>query len=76
MAKFKAKTNFFMTKTGQQFDANNTYEMTAAEADEINRQTLAEYGDNWLEEIEQVVSSQEPASDVIPGLSENPDYLI
>lgn len=76
MAKFKAKTNFFMTKTGQQFDANNTYEMTAAEADGINRQTLAEYGDNWLEEIEQVVPSQEPTSDVIPGLSENPDYLI
>lgn len=67
MAKYKAKTNFFMGKTGQQFDVNNVYEMTAAEADEINRQTLAEYGDNWLEEIE---------SDVIPGLSENPDYLI
>ena len=50
--------------------------MTAAEADEINRQTLAEYGDKWLEEIEQVVPFQEPASDVIPGLSENPDYLI
>lgn len=76
MAKFKAKTNFFMAKTGQQFDANNEYEMTAAEADEINRQTLAEYGANWLEEIEQVVPSQEPTSDVIPGLSENPDYLI
>ena len=42
MAKFKAKTNFFMAKTGQQFDANNAYEMTVAEADEINRQTLAE----------------------------------
>lgn len=67
MAKYKAKTNFFMEKTGQQFDVNNVYEMIAAEADEINRQTLAEYGDNWLEEIE---------SDVIPGLSENPDYLI
>lgn len=67
MAKYKAKTNFFMKKTGQQFDVNNVYEMTAAEADEINRQTLAEYGDNWLEEIE---------SDVTPGLSENPDYLI
>ena len=67
MAKYKAKTNFFMGKTGQQFDVNNVYEMAAAEADEINRQTLAEYGDNWLEEIE---------SDVIPGLSENPDYLI
>ena len=67
MAKYKAKTNFFMGKTGQQFDVNNVYEMTAAEADEINRQTLAEYGDNWLEEIE---------SDVVPGLSENPDYLI
>lgn len=67
MAKYKAKTNFFMEKTGQQFDVNNVYEMAAAEADEINRQTLAEYGDNWLEEIE---------SDVIPGLSENPDYLI
>ncbi|WP_186822059.1 hypothetical protein, partial [Streptococcus sp. HMSC070B10] len=60
----------------QQFDANNAYEMTVAEADEINRQTLAEYGDNWLEEIEQVVPSQEPTPDVIPGLSENPDYLI
>ena len=59
-----------MAKTGQQFDANNAYEMTVAEADEINRQTLAEYGDNWLEEIEQVVPSQEPTSDVIPGLSE------
>ena len=76
MVKFKAKTNFFMAKTGQQFDANNVYEMTAAEADEINRQTLAEYGDNWLEEIEQVVSSQESTSDVISGLSENSDYLI
>lgn len=76
MVKFKAKTNFFMAKTGQQFDANNVYEMTVAEADEINRQTLAEYGDNWLEEIEQVVSSQESTSDVISGLSENPDYLI
>lgn len=76
MVKFKAKTNFFMAKTGQQFDANNMYEMTAAEADEINRQTLAEYGDNWLEEIEPVVSSQESTSDVISGLSENPDYLI
>ena len=65
-----------MAKTGQQFDANNAYEMTVAEVDEINRQTLAEYGDNWLEEIEQVVPSQEPTSDVIPGLSENPDYLI
>ena len=67
MAKYKAKTNFFMAKTGQPFDANNAYEMTVAEVDEINRQTLAEYGDNWLEEIE---------SDVVPGLSENPDYLI
>ncbi|WP_152901415.1 hypothetical protein [Streptococcus pseudopneumoniae] len=65
-----------MAKTGQQFDASNAYEMTVAEADEINRQTLAEYGDNWLEEIEQVVPSQEPTPDVIPGLSENPDYLI
>lgn len=76
MAKFKAKTNFFMAKTGQQFDTNNVYEMTAAEADEINRQTLVEYGDNWLEEINQAVSSQESTSDVISGLSENPDYLI
>lgn len=76
MAKFKAKTNFFMAKTGQQFDTNNVYEMTAAEADEINRQTLVEYGDNWLEEINQAVSSQESTSDVISRLSENPDYLI
>ena len=76
MAKFKAKTNFFMAKTGQQFDANNAYEMTVAESDEINRQTIEEYGVNWLEEIELVVPSQEPTPDVIAGLSENPDYLI
>ncbi|HEW8214833.1 TPA: hypothetical protein V1A32_002065 [Streptococcus pneumoniae] len=52
MAKFKAKTNFCIEKTGQQFDEGVVYEMTSAEADEINRRTTAHFGEEWLECIE------------------------
>lgn len=53
MAKFKAKTNFFMAKTGQQFDEGVVYEMTSAEADEINKKTVAHYKEVWLDCVEQ-----------------------
>lgn len=52
MAKFEAKTNFYIEKTGKQFDEGVVYEMTSAEADEINRQTTAHFGEEWLECIE------------------------
>lgn len=52
MAKFEAKTNFYVEKTGQQFDVGSVYEMTSAEADEINAQSTVHFGEEWLECIE------------------------
>lgn len=67
MAKFEAKTNFYVEKTGQQFDAGVVYEMTSDEADEINAQSMAHFGEEWLECIEQdeaPVKYTEPVSEI------------
>lgn len=75
MAKFEAKTNFYVKKTGQQFDAGVVYEMTSAEADEINRQTTVHFGEEWLECIEPDVA---PAglTDPVPEVPESTDFLM
>ena len=75
MAKFKAKTNFHIEKTGQQFDEGVVYEMTAAEADEINKKTVAHYKEEWLECIEPDVAPVE-IPEPVPEVPESTDFLM
>ena len=72
MAKFEVKTNFYVEKTGQQFDAGIVYEMTSAEADEINRRSTAHFGEEWLECIEPDVELTEP----VPEVPESTNFLM
>lgn len=75
MAKFEAKTNFYVEKTGQQFDEGVVYEITSAEADEINRQTTAHFGEEWLECIEPDVAPVE-LTEPVPEVPESTDFLM
>lgn len=75
MAKFEAKTNFYIEKTGQQFDEGVVYEMTSAEADEINKKTVAHYKEEWLECIEPDVAPV-GLTEPVPEVPESADFLI
>lgn len=75
MAKFEVKTNFYVEKTGRQFDAGVVYEMTSAEADEINRRSTAHFGEEWLECIEPDVSPVE-LTESVPEVSESTNFLM
>ena len=48
MAKYKATCNFLIESTDQNFDEGTVYELTAAEAEEINAKTNLAFGEEWL----------------------------
>ena len=75
MAKFEAKTNFYVEKTGQQFDVGSVYEMTSAEADEINAQSTVHFGEEWLECIEPDVAPVE-LTEPVPEVPESTNFLM
>lgn len=75
MAKFEVKTNFYVEKTGRQFDAGVVYEMTSAEADEINKKTVAHYNEVWLECIEPDVAPVE-FTEPVPEVPESTNFLM
>lgn len=49
MAKYKATCNFLIESTDQNFDEGTVYELTIAEAEEINQKTSLAFGEEWLE---------------------------
>lgn len=49
MAKYKATCNFLIESTDQNFDEGTVYELTTAEAEEINQKTSFAFGEEWLE---------------------------
>lgn len=49
MAKYKATCNFLIESTDQNFDKGKVYELTTAEAEEINQKTNLAFGEEWLE---------------------------
>lgn len=49
MAKYKATCNFLIESTDQNFDEGTVYELTTAEAEEINQKTSLASGEEWLE---------------------------
>ena len=49
MAKYKATCNFFLESTEKNFDEGTVYELTTAEAEEINQKTSLAFGEEWLE---------------------------
>jgi hypothetical protein len=49
MAKYKATCNFLIESTDQNFDEGTVYELTTAEAEEINQKTSLTFGEEWLE---------------------------
>lgn len=49
MAKYKATCNFLIESTDQNFDEGTVYELTTAEAEEINKKTNLAFGEEWLE---------------------------
>lgn len=58
MAKYKATCNFLIESTDQNFDEGTVYELTTAEAEEINQNTSLAFGEEWLE----LVSDSEPVA--------------
>ncbi len=48
MAKYKATCNFLIDSTDQNFDEGKVYELTTAEAEEINQKTNLVFGEEWL----------------------------
>ena len=58
MAKYKTTCNFLIESTDQNFDEGTVYELTAAEAEEINQKTSIAFGEEWLE----LVSDSEPVA--------------
>lgn len=48
MAIYKASCNFFIELTNQSFDEDEVYELTTAEAEEINQKTSLAFGEEWL----------------------------
>ena len=61
MASYIATKNFYMEKSDRQFDEGKVYDLQTYEADEINKQITAVYGEEWLkyreEGIEEAVSA-------------------
>lgn len=49
MAKYKATCNFLIESTDQNFDEGTVYELTTAEAEEINQKTSIAFGEEWLD---------------------------
>ena len=49
MAQYKAICNFLIESTDQNFDEGTVYELTTAEAEEINQKTSLAFGEEWLE---------------------------
>lgn len=49
MAEYKATCNFLIESTDQNFDEGKVYELTAAEAEEINQKTNLAFGEEWLD---------------------------
>ena len=49
MAQYKAICNFLIESTDQNFDEGTVYELTTAEAEEINQKTRLAFGEEWLE---------------------------
>lgn len=49
MAKYKATCNFLIESTDQNFDEGTVYELTTAEAEDINKKTNLAFGEEWLE---------------------------
>lgn len=49
MAQYKAICNFLIESTDQNFDEGTVYELTTAEAEEINQKTNLAFGEEWLE---------------------------
>lgn len=58
MAKYKATCNFLIESTDQNFDEDKVYELTAAEAEEINHKTSLAFGEEWLD----LVSDSDPVA--------------
>lgn len=58
MAKYKATCNFLIKSTDQNFDEGKVYELTAAEAEEINHKTSLAFGEEWLD----LVSDSDPVA--------------
>ena len=58
MAKYKATCNFLIESTDQNFDEGTVYELTTAEAEEINQKTSFAVGEEWLE----IVSDSGPVA--------------
>ena len=58
MAKYKATCNFLIESTDQNFDEGMVYELTTAEAEEINQKTNLAFCEEWLE----LVSDREPVA--------------
>nr|DAK58184.1 MAG TPA: hypothetical protein [Caudoviricetes sp.] len=49
MVIYKATCNFLIDSTDQNFDEGKVYELTTAEAEEINQKTNLAFGEEWLE---------------------------
>lgn len=49
MAKYKATCNFLIESTDQNFNEGTVYELTTAEAEDINKKTNLAFGEEWLE---------------------------
>lgn len=58
MARYKATCNFLIESTDQNFDKGKVYELTTAEAEEINQKTSLAFGEEWLD----IVSDGEPVA--------------
>ncbi|MFS9204465.1 hypothetical protein QM824_07245 [Streptococcus parasanguinis] len=58
MAQYKAICNFLIESTDQNFDEGKVYELTAAEAEEINHKTSLAFGEEWLD----LVSDSDPVA--------------
>ena len=58
MAKYKATCNFLIESTDQNFVEGTVYELTTAEAEEINQKTCLAFGEEWLE----LVSDSDPVA--------------
>ena len=62
MVKYKATCNFLIESTDQNFDEGTVYELTTAEAEDINKKTNLAFGEEWLE---LVADSETVAQEVI-----------
>ena len=51
MAKYKATCNFLIESTDQNFNEGTVYELTTAEAEDINKKTNLAFGEEWLEPV-------------------------